>query len=177
MSRTRKLSLEQAQDETKTFFDVLQRKLGRVPNIFLHMGISPSALKAYRGLKDAEEASVLSPLLREQIALVVGQANNCAYCLSAHSAIGKSLGLSDSDIKKARAGESTDTKNSAILSFAKTLTEKKAHLTQAEIDTLKAAGVSDQELIEIIVTVVSNIFTNYFNHIVDPEIDFPKAPT
>jgi AhpD family alkylhydroperoxidase len=34
----------------------------------------------------------LSPKLREQIALAVGEANGCQYCVSAHTAIGKRLG-------------------------------------------------------------------------------------
>jgi alkylhydroperoxidase family enzyme len=42
-----------------------------------------------------------------------------------------------------------------------------------EVETLRAAGVSDQEIVEVIAAVAVNIFTNYFNHIAGTEIDFP----
>ncbi len=38
---------------------------------------------------------MLSTKLREQIALTVSEANGCGYCVAAHCAIGKSVGLSD----------------------------------------------------------------------------------
>jgi alkylhydroperoxidase family enzyme len=49
----------------------------------------------------------------------------------------------------------------------------RGHLPTTEVETLRAAGVTDQEIVEVIATVAVNIFTNYFNHIADTEIDFP----
>jgi AhpD family alkylhydroperoxidase len=37
-------------------------------------------------------SGALSAHLREQIALTVGQANECGYCIAAHSAIGQKVG-------------------------------------------------------------------------------------
>jgi AhpD family alkylhydroperoxidase len=36
--------------------------------------------------------------LREQIALCVGEANGCEYCLAAHTVIGKNAGLGEVEI-------------------------------------------------------------------------------
>jgi AhpD family alkylhydroperoxidase len=41
----------------------------------------------------------LSAKAREQIALAVAQANECDYCLAAHSAIGKMVGLTAEQIQ------------------------------------------------------------------------------
>lgn len=176
MSRVQSISPEKASSKVKPLYDALQKKLGRIPNIFLNMGNSPAVLKAYFALSEAAGETTLSPMLREQIALVVSQANQCQYCLSAHSAIGKATGLSDNEILLARKGEAGPTKDAAIIRFAKSIVEKRGHLDKTEIETVKKAGVTDQELIEVILVVNLNMFTNYFNHITDPQIDFPEVP-
>lgn len=89
MSRIKPVAPEAASADVKKFFDALQKKMGWIPNVFLHMGASPSVIKGYFALSDAVGSTTLSPLLREQISLVVGQANNCNYCLAAHSDFGK----------------------------------------------------------------------------------------
>lgn len=50
---------------------------------------------------------------------------------------------------------------------------ERGRLPTSEVATLRAAGVSDQKIVEVIATVAVNIFTNYFNHIAGTEIDFP----
>ena len=127
-------------------------------------------------MSDAAAQTSLSPKLRELIALTVGQANNCHYCLSAHTAIAQHEKIGDQEILLARKGESHDAKTQAVLAFAKHVIEKKGHVTDQEVNALKKAGVNDTEIAEIILVISLNLFTNYFNHITDPKIDFPLAP-
>ncbi|MGT2439693.1 carboxymuconolactone decarboxylase family protein [Bradyrhizobium betae] len=47
---------------------------------------------------------MLTAKQREIIALAVGQVNECQYCLSAHTLMGKGAGLSPDGIRKAREG-------------------------------------------------------------------------
>ncbi len=117
MSRVKPVSLEEAKNEVKTIYQDFEKKLGKIPNIFLNMGNSAAALQAFLGLHAAVDQTSLSSLLKEQIALIVGQTNHCQYCLSAHTAIAKSLGVKEQDILKARHGESLDLKSQAILKF------------------------------------------------------------
>lgn len=176
MTRVHSVTEENASPKVKFIYDLLQKKMGRVPNIFLNMGNAPAVLEGYLALSDASNHTSLSPKLREEIALVVGQANQCNYCLSAHSAIAGSLGLKQADILSARKGNSTAPKDQAILQFAKKMVENRGHMKDAEITALKNAGVDDEEMLEIVLIVSMNIFTNYFNHLTDPVIDFPEAP-
>ena len=41
---------------------------------------------------------------------------------------------------------------------------------------MRRAGYTDGEVGEIVAKVALNIFTNYFNHVADTEVDFPAAP-
>jgi uncharacterized peroxidase-related enzyme len=176
MSRVNPISSDKASPEVKKIYQDFEKKLGRIPNIFLNMGNSLAVLKGYIGLNEAVNQSSLDPKLREQIALIVGQTNHCNYCLSAHTAIAKGIGLADDEIMQARQGTAQDPKSKAILKFAKTIVDNRGNVTNQDVASLKVAGVNDTQLVEIILVVIQNIFTNYFNHITDPHIDFPVAP-
>ena len=41
--------------------------------------------------------------------------------------------------------------------------------------SLRDHGFTDGDITEVVANVALNIFTNYFNHVADPDIDFPKA--
>ena len=176
MSRINAVNPEKADPKVKELFHQIESKLGKVPNVFLNMGNSDAALKGYLALNEAAGQTSLDPKLREKIALLVAQTNNCNYCLSAHSAIAKNLGIQQDDILKAREGQTNDPKDHAILKFTKAVIDKKGHVNDHDVTDLKAAGVNDKELAEIMLLISVNIFTNYFNHVTDPKIDFPIAP-
>ncbi|MDP1880366.1 MAG: carboxymuconolactone decarboxylase family protein [Parachlamydiaceae bacterium] len=176
MSRINPVKVEEAQGELKEIYQQLEKKMGKVINIFQNLGHSPAALKGMLGLMQAGEETSIPPQLREKIALIVGQTNSCNYCLSAHTSIAKKIGINDEDILKARHGKSEDLKSDAILQFVKTVVTEKGQISNQDVDLLKKAGVSDKELVEIILLINLNMFTNYFNLITGTPIDFPLAP-
>ena len=176
MPRIQSISQEKASKEVSTIYDDLKKKMGKIPNIFLHMGNSSAILKGYLQLSDAAAHSSLPENIRESVALVVSQTNNCNYCLSAHTMIAKGAGLNDQEILQSRKGSAQDAKLKAILIFSKAIVDKKGMVDDRDVADVKKAGVSDQEITDIILVVVQTIFTNYFNHIVDPVVDFPQAP-
>ena len=158
---------------TAAILNQLQAKLGTVPNMFLTLAHSPIALNAYVKLADVAGAGKLSAKQREQIALTVGEGNQCTYCVAAHGAIGKMVGLNTNEISQARSGTSVDAKTQAALTLAAQIVERRGRLGAAELASFKAAGFADADVLEVLVNVVLNIFTNYTNHIAGTEIDFP----
>ena len=176
MNRVKPVTVEQAPPAIKPIFDQLKQMMGRVPNIFLNMANSPSTINAFMTLNQLVEKTSLSPNLKTKLALVVSQANHCNYCLSAHSAIAKNMGLQEQDILQARKGEAEEKKADAILKFAKSVVEKHGAVSDQEVANLKAQGVSDQEICEIVLVITLNTFSNFFNNVTNTEIDFPLAP-
>jgi uncharacterized peroxidase-related enzyme len=164
----------EATGETKVLFDIVQAKLGGVPNLFRTLGRSPAALKGFLHLHEALGSGALDVKLREQIALTVAEENRCEYCLSAHTAIGKRVGLSASDLEGARRAAASDPKVEAALLFARQVVRKRGRVTDEEVERLRNAGYSDGEVAEIVANVALNIFTNYFNHVAGTEVDFPR---
>ena len=117
MSRLHLVDPAQAEGEQKELLDGIQKKVGKVPNLYRVFANSPEVLKGYLALNDALGKTSLNPQVREQIALAVGEANNCDYCLAAHSAIGEMTGLTRDQILDARQAASSDPGIDAILSF------------------------------------------------------------
>jgi AhpD family alkylhydroperoxidase len=111
--------------------------------------------------------------MRERLALAVGEANGCNYCLSAHSLLGKGAGLSDAEIAAARDGSSADLRIGEGLRFARAVVDERGAVADADLARVRAAGYSDGEIGEIVANVALNIFTNYFNQVAATAIDFP----
>ena len=158
---------------TAATLNQIQAKLGSVPNMFLTLAHSPVALNAYVKLADVAGSGKLSAKQREQIALTVGEGNQCTYCVAAHGVIGKMVGLNPTEISQARSGASVDAKTQAALRLAAQIVEQRGRLGAAELSSFKAAGFADADVLEVLVNVVLNIFTNYTNHIAGTEVDFP----
>ena len=146
-------------------------------NIFRGMANSPAVLDGYLKFSGALKEGMLDAKTREAIALVVGQASRCEYCLSAHTAIGKGAGLDDAAIRDARLGRSADPKTQAAVTLARTLVDSKGNVADADVQAARQAGLSDGEIGEVVANVALNLFTNYFNHLNQTEVDFPQKVT
>ncbi len=176
MPRIHPVEPDKASGKTKELLDRAQAKMGRVPNLIKTLANSPAALEAYLGFSDALSNGVIPAQLREQIALTVSEANGCGYCLAAHSAVGKMVGLSEEEIQESRQGTAADGKTEAALRFSRQLVEKLGWVNDGDVTHLRNAGYGDEEIAEIIAHVARNIFTNYFNHVAETAVDFPEAP-
>jgi len=149
---------------------------GKHFNIFKGLANSPAALEAYLALSGALQNTQLTAKEREYIALATAEANDCRYCLAAHTALGKMAGLSDAEMLAARRGDGTDPRLTALGRFVRALHEKKGFVSDADLAAVRAAGYTDGHIAEITAVYALNVFTNLFNHVNDTAIDFPGAP-
>lgn len=175
MSRLNMVNAQQAEGKQKELLDAVQKKLGMTPNLVKVFANSPAVLEGYLGLNDSLSNGSLDAKVSEQIALSVAESNGCEYCLAAHSAVGKMLGLDRDEILDARQGTSRDSRVDAALQFAQSVVKNRGWVSDADLDKVRSGGYNDGEITEIVAHVVLNIFRNYFNHIAATPIDFPKA--
>jgi uncharacterized peroxidase-related enzyme len=174
MSRLPVIQTETAGGKAKQLLEAVQAKLKITPNMTRVMVNSPAVLEGYLGFSGALSGGILPAKLREEIALIVGEQNECQYCVSAHTAIGKLTGLTDTEIEQAREGRSGSPKHAAALEFARRVVAKRGRVTDADFEAVRMAGFGDGEVAEIISHVALNVFTNYFNNAAEVEVDFPK---
>ena len=141
---------------------------------FLHLlANSPAALDAYVACAGALAQGQLTPRQRELLALTIAEINGARYCLSAHYALARKLGLDDDEIRAARRAASADLQTHAMLRFAQSVALQRGDISDADFQSLRQAGFTDALIAEIVSHIALNIFTNYFNSIARTEIDFP----
>lgn len=174
MSRIQVIDQHNANTEQQELLNAIQGQLGMVPNFLKVFANSPSALRAFLGLHGIAGEGSLDPATRERIALTVAQQNECQYCVSAHTAIGKKAGLNGAEIEANRAGTSQDAKAAVAVKFAQALTEHNGDVTSEELAEVRAAGYSESDIVEIITHVGMNVLTNILGKASQVEIDFPK---
>ncbi len=173
MQRIKALDIANAPHAARPLLEAVQKKIGMVPNLFKTFAHSPAVLQAYLTQSEALAGGSLSPALREQIALVTAGANECDYCASAHSLMGKGAGVGAAELANNLRGRSADAKTQAALNFAAAIVNLRGRVADSDLAAVRAAGYTEGEVVEIIANVVANIFTNYFNHIAATVIDFP----
>lgn len=175
MTRIQALEPADASPKSQELLAAVKAKIGMTPNMMKTMAHSAAVLDGYLGLSGALGTGTLTPRLREQVALAVGQANGCEYCLSAHSAIGKMVGLKPEDIAASRRATASDAKTAAALRFVQELVVHRGVVDDNALRTVRAAGFNEAEIVELVANVALNIFTNYINHVAGTEVDFPKV--
>jgi uncharacterized peroxidase-related enzyme len=173
MARLPIIDPEKASGKTHELLTAVQKKLGLVPNMTRVMVNSPAVLEAYIGFSSALDGGNLNAKIRERIALGTAEANQCDYCLSAHSAIGKLVGLNEAEILESRRAQATDAKPAAALRFSRALVEKRGTVTEADLDAARKGGLANGEIAEVVALTALNIFTNYFNTAFQVDVDFP----
>lgn len=173
MARLKTIDPAAANEKATALLHAARAQLGGLPNMTRVMANAPAVLEGYLGLAGALARGVLPARLREQIALVVSEANRCDYCLSAHWAVGRRLGLSADELAAARRGGG-EAKTAAALRFALLVNNARGDVAPADLEAVRAAGYSDEEITEILAHVALNAMTNYFNKAAGVEVDYPR---
>ncbi len=169
-------TISEAPEASQAGLRAVEAQLGSVPNLFRLFANSPSALQGYIGLSGALADGKLSAATRERIALAVAEVNGCDYCLAAHSYLATNIAkLTGAEIAANRRGRSSDVKADAAVRFAVDVTRSRGQVSESAVQSVKSAGYTDAEVLEIIGHVALNTLTNYVNSALDTEIDFPVA--
>ncbi|MFE7562809.1 carboxymuconolactone decarboxylase family protein [Kitasatospora sp. NPDC057500] len=165
-----------AEAEQRDLLEATRRHLGRVPNLYATLANSPAALRGYLALRESLSGGALGERLREQLALLVAQENDCLYCVSAHTLRGgRLLGMTDDELPATRSAHDDDPHTRAVLRTAAELVRGRGHLTEESLDAARAAGVTDTEFAEIVAHIALNTLSNHSNHLAEPDLDFPAV--
>jgi uncharacterized peroxidase-related enzyme len=176
MTRLTAVAPETATGKLQELFTAVEGKLGMVPNMMRTMGQSTALLEGYLNLSAALGKGSLGAATGTLLAIAVAEANQCGYCLAAHTYIGdKLVHINPPALDNARDGQSADAKTQAALRFAQTLVTKQGLVNDADVALVKAAGHTEGEVAEIVGHVAMNILTNYFNNTANTVVDFPEV--
>ena len=161
--------------ERKQTLDAIHAAFGATPAMFRAVANSPAALNSMWGSFAALGGGAIGARLGEQIAVAIANRNACNYCLAAHTALGMKAGMSAEVMAAAQAGESSEPKTRAALQFALKLVEQRGQVDAADVENVRKAGFTDEEIVEILAQVALKLFTNYVNIALEVPVDFPTV--
>lgn len=175
MSRVPLIETSDASGERQALLTQIHGAFGATPAMFKAVANSTAALKSMWGSFGALGGGIIDAKLGEQIAVAVADRNACEYCLAAHTVLGRKAGATPEELSAAQAGGSPDPKTAAALRFALKLVEARGQVNDADVQAVRDAGFSDEEIVEILAHVALNLFTNYINIAFAVPLDFPAV--
>jgi AhpD family alkylhydroperoxidase len=157
----------------QVIFDKLNSALGFVPNLYATIAYSENGLERYLGFQNSK--TTLSNKEKEAVNLIVSQVNDCIYCQSAHTLLGKMNGFSDEQLLDIRRGKSTDAKLNALVELAADITKNRGRANEANVDAFFAQGYTNENLVDVILQVGDKTVMNYLHNLTKVPVDFPLA--
>ena len=141
-------------DDIRERILAVQEKSGFVPNVFLALAHRPDEFRAFFAYHDAlmEKDEGLSKGEREMIVVATSGLNQCIYCVVAHGAIlrirEKNPHLADQVATNYRKADISD-RQRAMLDFAAKISLNAHDVNDADFDTLRDSGFSEDEIWDI----------------------------
>ncbi len=175
MKTLKPLTIEEANENSKAIFTNLKSKIGMLPNLYATMGVSDKLLGGFLAFTDSLKSGEFSAKEYEAIALATSQANGCAYCISAHTAIGKMNGFTEEETLQLRTNSIEDVKLNSLVTLVSELISEKGHPSETAVQNFLNAGYNKAAFAELMAVVSLTTITNNIYHNGGFEIDFPKA--
>jgi uncharacterized peroxidase-related enzyme len=141
-------------DDIRARILAVQEKAGFVPNVFLVLAHRPDECRAFFDYHDAlmEKKEGLTKAEREMIVVATSNANFCQYCVVAHGAIlrirAKNPLVADQVAINYRKADITD-RQKAMLDYAMKVSLKAHEIVDADFETLRGYGFTDDEIWDI----------------------------
>lgn len=156
----------------------LERKHGKLLNIHAEMADSPAVIAAYDGIASAIAThGTLDARTREAIALAVGHENDCTYCQAAHTGSARRAGFSIEETIAIRANNiDFDDKLAALTEVVREAARNTGAVSPETWERALAEGWTQPQLSETFAHLAINLYTNFFNHYAETELDISAAP-
>lgn len=150
---------------------------GKISEVYLQFANSELALRAYLHMEESLREGSLTLTEVEAVKLWVSEQTGCNYCLSIHSVKAGHANLSTEQQLAVRAGDpSGDARIDALLNIVRTVYKQSGSIPQIMLDEARKAGLSDENLMDLVMAISTIFFTNIANHINDSRSPLPPAP-
>jgi len=168
MARIETKSVREAKGPLEEAYGEVAKRRGNVANVFQAESLNPFVMRSHLDLymKIMYGRSGLSRREREMIAVIVSSTNGCTYCTTHHSeALAMQL-KDDAAVEAIRRDYSTapiTPKERVMLGYAVKLTRIPNGITDADVQKLRDAGLSDGNILD---TTFTAAYFNFVNRLV-----------
>ncbi|HKT62209.1 MAG TPA: peroxidase-related enzyme [Burkholderia sp.] len=147
-------ALDDLPDDIRERIAAVQEKSGFIPNVFLTLAHRPDEFRAFMAYHDAlmDKPGNLTKADREMIVVATSSVNQCQYCVIAHGAIlrirAKDPLIADQVATNYRKADIT-ARQKAMLDFAMKVSQTAHQVGEADFDTLKSHGFTEEDVWDI----------------------------
>jgi uncharacterized peroxidase-related enzyme len=178
MARVPLLEYDQLTDpKAKTVYDHIKAELGFgiVPNLFKSMGAHPPFLETnWHKFRDTILKGDLPRTLKEMIGVAISQHNKSEYALRVHLHGLSALGMSEEVLRTLVSDFEAcplPAREKAAIRFGLLSGTRPLDLKDAHFDELRAQGLDDDEIFEIVATAQLFVGVNQYTDAIALEID------
>ena len=162
-----------APEASRPLLDKSVEAFGRVPNLHGVMAASPALLDAYQHLHAlAVDQTAFTPAERTVVWMTVNVANECHYCVPAHTAIAKGEKVDDEIISALRDETPLPSERlEALRRFTLALRDTHGRPSAGAIADFRAAGFDERAILDVIMVFAQKVMSNYTNAVFDTPLD------
>ena len=165
---------DSAPEASKPLLAQSQKAFGMIPGLHAVMAEAPEVLEAYQRV---HELFVNSSFDNEELTVVwqtINIEHACHYCVPAHTAIAKSMNVSD-DISEALRNETplADSRLEALRTFTLSVVRDRGDVDNNTVQVFLNAGFTRRHILEVILGVSQKVMSNYTNHLANTPVDAP----
>lgn len=167
-------TIASAPEKSKPALEWLQKAFGVLPNLPAVIGNSPKLINSLVSTFQQVHSPGFTEAENQIVLLTDAFTNSCKYAVAFHTALALQQGISSEETDAIRERRlPADKRYAALSSLAKTLIEKRGHLSEQELDSFLAAGFTKEQVFEVIAMVSASTITNYAGTIANPALDAP----
>ena len=165
-------TVETAPEKSKPLLELFTEVVGFVPNLAGTIANSPVLTDSLLGLfQNVHNGSFTEPEV-QVLLLTNAVTNSCNWAVAFHTALALKQEVNPADIQAIRERRLPGEQRYAALSrFAKTLIEKRGHVTNDDLTTFLEAGFEKEHALEVLAVVAASSITNYAGSITNPPLE------
>lgn len=169
-------TVESAPERSRQALQGLKQTFGLVPNLAATMAESPVLVNGFVGALINFGGGSFTAVERQALLLTNAVANRCAWAVAFHSTAALKEGADAGDVRALRERRAPrDARLAALSALARSLTEKRGHLDDADLAAFTRAGFGADQVLEVIAGVAVSLMANYAGNITHPPLEAPFA--
>jgi uncharacterized peroxidase-related enzyme len=154
------IAAEQAEGKLLEIYQEDMKSRGYVANYTSAFSLRPDVYRAWRGLVDSIRSHMRLRRF-ELVTLAAAQALSCTYCMLAHGSVLRKNFFGPGEL----AGIARDfhtaglpAEEVALMEFARKVIREPSRITGSDFDGLRAMGLSDEEILDVVLTATARSF-------------------
>jgi alkylhydroperoxidase family enzyme len=163
-----------APDDSKLLLAKSCAAFGMIPGLHAVMAEAPGLLEAYQRV---HELFVNSSFDKDEMTVVwqsINVENACHYCVPAHTAVAKKMGLDDAITDALRnTAPLPKARLEALRDFTLAVVRDRGNLAPGTVQAFQDAGFTKRHILEVVLGYSQKVMSNCTNHLANTPIDRP----